>query len=91
MQLEAFIRKSHALTEQGKRISYYPNSLYDIYCYLVLNIVSDIKDETIVGIIWPPQLQLVKVDRDQVSFYLRSSVNGGLPTVTISLQTKQIL
>ena len=38
--------------------------------YLFLDIVSDIEDETIVGVVWPSQLQLVKVDWDQVSFHL---------------------
>ena len=38
--------------------------------YLFLDIVSDIEDETIVGVVWPSQLQLVEVDWDQVSFHL---------------------
>ena len=43
--------------------------------YLVLNIVGDIQYETIVRVVWPPQLQLVEVDRDQVSFRLGFKVN----------------
>ena len=43
--------------------------------YLVLNIVGDIQYETIVRVVWPPQLQLVEVDRDQVSFRLAFKVN----------------
>ena len=38
--------------------------------YLVLNIVRNIEDETIVRVVWAPQLQLVQLDRDQVSFHL---------------------
>ena len=40
------------------------------YFYLLLNIVGDIKDEAIVRIVWPSQLQLVELDRDQVCFHL---------------------
>ena len=43
--------------------------------YLVLNIVGDIQYETIVRVVWPPQLQLVEVDRDQVSFRLAFKIN----------------
>ena len=43
--------------------------------YLVLNIVGDIQYETIVRVVWPPQLQLVQVDRDQVSFRLAFTIN----------------
>ena len=38
--------------------------------YLVLYIVSNVEDETIVRVVWASQLQLLQLDRDQVSFHL---------------------